>query len=79
MPKTYELRTFNDLLKIPADRRAACFLDVEYSLALHEVAFADVKDAPAFTIRGWKDDGKHDVVLHDQQGNELLALEVTPL
>lgn len=74
--KTYRLKTFNDLLKIPADRRAACFRDIEYGLALHELAHGSAQ--AEFCLEWWKDDGRHDVTLHDQHGNELLTLEVTP-
>ena len=73
--KTYQLNTFNDLLKIPADCRAACFRDLEYALALHELAHGSTESE--FRVEWWKDDGTRNVTLHDQHGKELLALEVT--
>ena len=75
--KTYQLNTFNDLLKIPADRRAACFRDLEYALSLHELVYGDFQPESEFRLEWWKDDGTHNVTLHDQHGNELPALEVT--
>ena len=75
--KTYQLNTFNDLLKIPADRRAACFRDLEYALSLHELAYGDVDPVSEFVLEYWADDGTRNVILCDQNGKELLALEVT--
>ena len=73
--KTYQLKTFNDLLKIPADRRAACFRDLEYALSLHELACGDVK--ATFKVMNWTDDGRRVLTIYDQNGNELLSLNVT--
>lgn len=74
----YTVRGFNDLLKIPADRRAACFRDIEYALALHELVHGDAAKDARFEMREWRDDGKHDVDVLDNDGNALLTLEITP-
>lgn len=77
MAKTYRLEGFNDLLDVPADRRAACMSDIMYSLALHELAFVDeAKQNPIGSLL-WTDDGKHNIDIQDKDGNQVVSLEVT--
>ena len=77
MPTTYEIDRVADLLRVPIERRTACLREVEYALALHELAFgekaADVEIGPM----RWTDDGDKTCTLHDASGKPVLTLEVT--
>lgn len=77
MPTTYEIDRIADLLRVPIERRTACLREVEYALALHELAFgekaADVEIGPM----RWTDDGDKTCTLHGADGEPMLALEVT--
>lgn len=77
MPTTYEIDRIADLLRVPIERRTACLREVEYALALHELAFgekaADVEIGPM----RWTDDGDKTCTLHDANGKPVLTLEVT--
>lgn len=74
---TYEIDRISDLLKVPIERREACLREIEYALALHDLAFgeksADVEIGP---IR-WTDDGNKTCTLHDCSGEPVLTLAVT--
>lgn len=75
MAKTYKLVTIQDLLQVPLERRAACFRDLEYGLALLDLAVGD--DMPVKLPEGmtWTDDDNHSVTL--DIGQEQLTLVVS--
>ena len=73
----YVVKTFQDLLNIPADRRAAFLRDLEYGLSTHELLYGVEAQSHAFTPEQWIDDGKHDVLIYDRDGNSVMTLEVT--
>lgn len=72
---TYEIRTINDLLKVPADRRDACWKDIK--LALAAVEFAIGSENTELGILTWTDDDDQSVTAVDQDGTELFSLKVT--
>lgn len=74
---TYEIDRIADLLKVPLERRAACLRELEYALALHELAFGEEAASVEIGPMRWTDDGNKSVTLHDNSGNPVLALEVT--
>ena len=71
----YEIRTINDLLKVPADRRDACWKDI--TLALAAVEFAIGSENTELEILTWTDDDDPSVTVVDQNGVNLFALKVT--
>lgn len=71
-PKTYQIDTIADLLKVPADRREQCAKELLIALAVVELAGVDFQGP-----LGWTDDGDMSCSLDDPDGNELLSLEVT--
>lgn len=77
MPTTYEIDRVADLLRVPIERRTACLRELEYGLALHELAFgekaADVEIGPM----RWTDDGDKTCTLLNASGKQVLTLEVT--
>lgn len=74
--ETYELRTIQDLLKVPAGRRQACFRDLEYALLVHELALGECVGEATMGVLKWVDDGdcSVDMSLNDKP---LLSLKVT--
>ena len=75
--KTYEIRTFSDLLKVPIDRRSACLLELEYALQLYEFALGSDAEAIGFEALQWTDDGGMSARVVDTISGESLALKVT--
>ena len=77
MTKTYVIKTLNDLLKVPPERRRDLFDEIEQGLLLYELAWGD--DDPddhepmEFT---WTDDGLSDTTLSTPDG-DVLVLKVT--
>ena len=72
---TYEIRTINDLMKVPADRRDACWKDIKMALAAVELAIGS--ENTELEILTWTDDDDQSVTVVDQNGVDLFALEVT--
>ena len=72
---TYEIRTINDLMKVPADRRDACWKDIKLALAAVELAIGS--ENTELEILTWTDDDDQSVTVVDQNGVDLFALEVT--
>ena len=72
---TYEIRTINDLLKVPADRRDACWKDIK--LALSAVEFAIGSENTELGILTWTDDDDQSVTVVDHDGAALFSLKVT--
>lgn len=72
---TYEIRTINDLLKVPADRRDACWKDIK--LALAAVEFALGSENASIECVTWTDDDDQSVTAVDESGVNLFALKVT--
>lgn len=74
--KTYKLHTIQDLLSVPADRRADCLREIEIVLSLHEFAFGE--DAATTEIKDfhWTDDGDKSVSVMDQDSKAILSLQV---
>jgi hypothetical protein len=77
MMQTYQIRSIQDLLSVPIDRREACMRDLMYALALHELAFGDNAATTEIGALEWIDDGKHDITMKDMDGNAFLSLETT--
>ena len=74
---SYRIEKIADLLRVPADRRAACVRNVLYALDLHELAFGGVPDAPAFGAVEWTDDDDLSVdVVSAEDGSSFLKLEI---
>lgn len=74
---TYEIDRIADLLKVPIERRAACLRELEYALALHELAFGEDAANVEIGPMRWTDDGNKTVTLHDSSKNPVLTMEVT--
>lgn len=72
---TYEIRTINDLLKVPADRRDACWKDIKLTLAA--VEFAIGSENTSIECVTWTDDDDRSVTAVDESGAELFSLKVT--
>ena len=72
---TYEIRTINDLLKVPADRRDACLKGIK--LALVAAEFAVGSENASIECVTWTDDDDQSVTAVDQDGVNLFALKVT--
>jgi len=73
----YHIDTISDFLKIPADRRAACFREIEYVLQLYELTFGeDASDTPIGSLV-WADDGQTSISVADSDGDVLLTMDVT--
>lgn len=74
---TYDIDRIADLLKVPIDRRAACLREIEYALALHELAFGEEAASVEIGPMRWTDDGNKTTTIHDNNGKPFLTLEVT--
>lgn len=74
---TYEIDRIADLLKVPIDRRATCLREIEYLLALHELACGEGADGVEVGPILWADDGNKTCTLHDGSGEPVLTLEAT--
>lgn len=76
--QTYKIVNFADILRVPADRRTDCLRELQYSLALLELAFDD-EDAYQHGAQGftWTDDGIRRSELMQTNGEPLLTLEIT--
>lgn len=75
--KVYVIDRFKDLLHVPIEKRRTCLMELEYNLALSELAFGDQAYALTIEMR-WIDDGKRIVKINNSDGSQLLALAVTP-
>lgn len=75
---TYVIKTLNDLLLVPAERRGALFDEIEQSLLLYELAWGDdLPDGHEPLVFTWTDDGCRDTTLHQPDGTPVLTLKVT--
>ena len=72
---TYEIRTINDLLKVPADRLDECLKQIK--LTLHAAALAIGSENASIECVTWSDDDDQSVTAVDQDGAELFSLKVT--
>ena len=72
----YEIRTINDLLRVPAEHRDVCLREIQYALALHELAFGVESETIGLELIRWTDDGVRDVQLQDDKGEEIVTLRV---
>jgi len=77
MMKTYQIRSIQDLLSVPIDKREDCLRDLLYALYLHDLAFGKEAQATNIGALEWIDDGKHDITMKDMDGNAFLSLETT--
>jgi hypothetical protein len=76
-PTTYVIKTLNDLLKVPSDRRRALFDEIEQGLLLYELAWGgDDPDSHEPMELTWTDDDCRDTTLSTPDG-EVLVLKVT--
>ncbi len=73
MSAQYEMRTLDDLARIPCDRLEACLRDLQYAIQLHILAFAGTVP---FEGGIWSDDNNHSVSI-TSNGDTLLELVVT--
>ena len=73
----YELRTIADLMKVPIECRTLCFREIEYALALHELAYGEDSQTIGLEMIRWTDDGKREVQLQNEKGEGILTLRVT--
>lgn len=71
----YEIRTINDLLKVPSDKLDVCLREIQYALELHRLAFGFSETIGLEVIR-WRDDGDRRVELQDDKGEEIVTLRV---
>ena len=77
MADTYKLHTIADLLDVPMELRERCLRELEYALALQELAFADkAKESLVLPIT-WTNDDDRSARLLDTSGAEILTLRVT--
>lgn len=78
---TYEIWTLQDILNVPADRRGDCLRDIEYALALLDLAAGDGQESKVYGPIRWTDDNSASVTmgLMDEDGKvvDTLKLEVT--
>ena len=72
---TYEIRTINDLLKVPADRLDDCLKGIK--LTLHAAALAIGSENASIECVTWSDDDDQSVTAVDHNGTELFSLKVT--
>lgn len=56
MAQTYHIATIQDLLKVPPDRRRACFEEIELALLVLEL-LADGHPVKLLDGFAWRDDG----------------------
>ncbi len=75
--KTYEIRTINDLLRVPAEKRDACLRQIQYALVLHELAFGKDSQKVGLDVITWADDADRTVRLLDDNENEIVTLRIT--
>ena len=78
MSRTYFIQHIKDVFLVPAEKRDACFRDVQYAMALMELALGEDAGASCKGIL-WTDDDNHSCSLRIDDGTEeiALALEVT--
>lgn len=74
--KTYEIRTINDLLKVPSDKLDVCLREIQYSLELHRLAFGEDSETVGLEVIRWCDDGDRRVELQDNKGEEIVTLRI---
>ena len=74
---TYQLSTISDLLRIPSDRRAECFKELEIALQLHELAFGDAANKTPIETLTWVDDGDASASIKSTDGEDVLSLHVS--
>ena len=72
----YEIRTINDLLKVPSDKLDICLREIQYSLELHKLAFGEESETMGLDVIRWKDDGDRIVQLQDNKGDEIVTLRI---
>jgi hypothetical protein len=73
---TYRIETLQDLLRVPLERRAACFRDMGTSLALHELAFGEKAASIGIGAIIWTDDDNMSVALQQPDGSAILTMTV---
>lgn len=76
MSAVYRLATIADLLKVPVDRREQCFRNLEYALALHELAWGERAIEAGLQHIEWTDDGKMDSTAAEPDGTEILTMKI---
>lgn len=72
--EAYQIQTLTDMLKVPAERRAAMFRELELALLTHEFAFGEDAEKAMCTMT-WTDDGDRTVDI-SANGKPLLTLKV---
>lgn len=76
MSAQYEIRTVQDLLKIPPERIGECLRHFEHALMLHWLAHGE--NAPGVELQGlvWTDDGDPSAALATPDGKTWLELKI---
>ncbi len=73
----YSIKTLNDLLTVPAERRGAMLKELERALLLFGLVHeGDPSGAPPFSIE-WDDDGCDDSAIYTETGELLLRMAIT--
>lgn len=72
----YEIRTIEDMRKVPVERRAAMLRDLEVAFLTHDVAYAGFGDQAPITSMVWTDDGDASATI-TANGEKLFELRVT--
>lgn len=67
MSKSYTIATLQDMLAVPADRRAAMLTELETAFELLEFAMAELRPGELLQFT-WTDDGEHSVSLAGLMG-----------
>lgn len=78
---TYRIETLADVLKVPPERRATMFRELERGLLLHELASSMSEDCGMGPIplveMTWTDDGCGDATVYaSSDGKALLSLRI---
>lgn len=76
MNATYRIQSLGDLLQVPAEKRSACLREIEYALALHELAFGEQAAETPITAVQWADDGNRHIEIQDGAGQQVLGLQI---
>lgn len=75
MSTTYTISKISDLLKVPADLRSECLREIQYALALCDLAIDGGKHPNSLEAITWTDDNLKKVNL-EVNGERLLTLEI---
>jgi predicted MarR family transcription regulator len=72
----YRISKLADFFAVPIELRETCFREVEYALALHELAYGD-DAARTLAHVDWRDDGVQEIELLTVSGESVLKMTIT--